>query len=58
MQKFSGQGNSLTQSANKIIRSGLTGNCKKLCPPNSAFERYKQLEIRSPRDFMIYEDNN
>jgi len=42
MQKFSGQGNGMTQSASNIIRSGLTGNCKKQCPPNSAFERYAQ----------------
>jgi len=32
----------MTQSASKIVCSVLIGNCKKLCPPNSAFDRYQQ----------------
>jgi len=41
MQNISGLGNDMTQSASKIVRSVLTRNCKKQCPPNSAFERYQ-----------------
>jgi len=40
------------------LHRGLTVMCSVIGNKNIPPIRYKQLEIRSPRDFMIYEDNN